>query len=231
MVSAVRFQTASGAAAQGVVAEPIVPSLAAGVLILHGSQGLTDHVRSIVRRFAHAGFVSFAPDLYRGRVADTPEEAERLAHELDWDDALDRIDGAVRTLGTHPRCNGNAGIVGFGIGGALAFSAASRIAGLSAAVPFYGMPRKGQAELERIRVPVLAHVATRDPRVSVQLAHDIQRRVRAAGGEMDVCVYETGHAFLNETRSDAYDAVAATLAWDRTVTFLREKLGESATAD
>jgi carboxymethylenebutenolidase len=225
MSSRVHFETPRGAGAAGQLSEPVEPTVAPGLLAVHGSRGLDDHALSLVHRFAHAGFIVLAPDLYGGEVARTAADAERMMGALQWDAALDQLEGAIRVLETHPRSSGKVAAVGFCIGGALAIAAASRLTGLSAVVSFYGLPAEGHAETARIQVPVLAHIAERDPWARVGLALELQQRVRDAGGEMDVCVYQAGHAFLNDSRPEAYEAVAATLAWDRTVFFLRRHLG------
>jgi carboxymethylenebutenolidase len=56
-----------------------------GVLVLHAWWGLNDTIKAFCNRLAANGFVTFAPDLYHGQVADTIPDAERLGSALDSD--------------------------------------------------------------------------------------------------------------------------------------------------
>ncbi len=156
------------------------------------------------------------------------EEAERLSGLLDWERALVRIAGAARYLTRHRRCDGRVGIVGFGLGGGLAFAAASRMPELGAVVAFYGLPVKGTFDPERVTAPVLAHFAARDPWARPERGKQIQDAIRRSHGQMSLCVYEADHAFVNDSRGEVYAANLATLAWDRTMVFLQDQLGTGA---
>ena len=166
-------------------------------------------------------------DLNAGMFADE-EEAERLSGLLDWERALVRIAGAARYLTRHRRCDGRVGIVGFGLGGGLAFAAASRMPELGAVVAFYGLPVKGTFDPERVTAPVLAHFAARDPWARPERGKQIQDAIRRSHGQMSLCVYEADHAFVNDSRGEVYAANLATLAWDRTMVFLQDQLGTGA---
>src|SRR5512135_3297257 len=54
-----------------------------GVLVLHAWWGLNETIKATCNRLAEGGFVTFAPDLYKGKVADTIPEAEALGKALD----------------------------------------------------------------------------------------------------------------------------------------------------
>lgn len=224
MHSQVRFGT-MGTGARGEMAEPLSVTMAPGILVLNEGWGVDSHVLSLIQRIAHAGFMAMAPDVYGGKVAADAAEAEVLMGRLDWDAALARIEEAGSYLAAHPRCDGRIGILGFGLGAGLAFAAASRMPDLGAAVCFYGLPVKGSFNAENVRAPVLAHFASRDPWARPERGKELQEAIRRCQGQMDVCVYEADHAFVNDTRSEVYAPDMATLAWDRTISFLRDQLG------
>src|SRR5467141_4675887 len=85
-----------------------------GVLVLHAWWGLNDFFEGLCNRFATAGFVAFAPDLYHGATASTRDGAEKLMSRLDQKAASREIVSGVRGLQVHPGVRGKRlGIVGF----------------------------------------------------------------------------------------------------------------------
>ncbi|PJF18562.1 hypothetical protein PSACC_01623 [Paramicrosporidium saccamoebae] len=55
-------------------------------------------MKNISERFASAGFTALAPDLYRGTVATTTDEASHLMSDLNWDTAMTDVQSAVEYL-------------------------------------------------------------------------------------------------------------------------------------
>ena len=147
---------------------------------------------------------------------------EQLMGELDWKVSLERARGAIDWLAAHERTNGRVGALGFCMGGALTFAAAAALPHLAAAVPFYGIPPSGA--WERVKAPVLAHFAARDQWAKPEGARAIQEAITAAGGSMELHVYDADHAFVNDTRPEVHDPASAKLAWDRSIAFLRAHL-------
>ena len=182
--------------------------------------GLNPQIEGLVERFAEAGFVAFAPDLYRGKLAKDATEAGAMMAALDGTRALGDVAGAVAHLRAHGRGNGKVAVTGFCMGGAYTFAAACFIRGLACTVPFYGLPPKPDWSL--VDAPVQAHVATRDGWVKPAAVERIQQILAGRGVRMDVHVYEADHAFMNETRPEVYSPDAAALAWDRAVAFLHQ---------
>src|SRR5262249_22271177 len=138
--------------------------------------------------------------------------------------AVAEIGDAMAFLKGHARSTGRVAVTGFCMGGALAFAAARSIDGLAAAVPFYGLPDLPSDEFANVRVPLQAHFARKDDWAKASAAEEIQRKVRAGGGQMDLYVYEAGHAFMRATDPQVYDAASAKVAWERTIEFLKKHL-------
>lgn len=113
------------------------------VIVIQEYWGLNDHIRDITRRYAKEGFLAVAPDLYRGKTANTPADAAKLMNDLPVDDGIATIQATVNELrATHGI--DHFGITGFCMGGTYALRAACLVEGISAAVPFYGdIPRRG----------------------------------------------------------------------------------------
>lgn len=222
MAKRVHFPAASGGEAQGELALPAASGRVPGVILFHEWWGLNDHVRSLIERLSAAGFAALALDLYDGKTTKDADEAGELMNGLDWSRAMDRARGAVDWLAAHERTSGRVGAVGFCMGGALTFAAAATIPHLGAAVPFYGVPPQG--EWAKIKAPVLAHFARRDGWAKPAAAEAIREAVVAAGGTMELHVYDADHAFVNDTRPEVHDPENARLAWERTVAFLKDHL-------
>jgi carboxymethylenebutenolidase len=212
----------NGSACSGYLATPAAP--APGVVVLQEWWGLVPHIREVCDRFADAGFVALAPDLYHGRATEEPDEGEKLMMDLRLDDAARDMGGAVDHLLGRPDVRPKrVGAVGFCMGGALVFALAS-LRPIDAAVPFYGVPMH-DLETAGTRAAFLGHFAEDDDWATPELGRSTFGGLRSAGLEAELHVYSgTEHAFFNDT-GDTYDAGAAALAWNRTVTFLHRVLG------
>jgi carboxymethylenebutenolidase len=225
MATKIEFKAKSGAATSGEIALPGGSGKAPGLVLVQEWWGVNDHIRSLADRFAAAGFVTLAPDLYHGKSTTDSNEAGQLMGALDGKQAMDDIAGAVAALLAHPRSNGKVGITGFCMGGAYAFAAASALPEIGAVVPFYGIPPAERLDFAKMKAPILAHFASRDQWATAARAAEIQKEVTARHGSMRLEIYEADHAFVNDTRPDAYAPEAAKLAWERTLAFLHQHLG------
>ncbi|MFT3775004.1 MAG: dienelactone hydrolase family protein [Minicystis sp.] len=225
MANRVEFKAKSGAAASGDLSLPEGSGKAPALVLVQEWWGVNDHIRSLADRFAKAGFLVLAPDLYHGKVTKDAGEAGQLMQALDGKQAMDEIAGAVAYLQAHERSNGKIGITGFCMGGAYTFAATSAIPEIAAAAPFYGVPPADRMDFARMKAPILAHFARRDQWATVEKAEEIVRQINAAGGDAKVEVYDADHAFVNDTRPEVYAPEQAKLAWDRTVEFLHRHLG------
>ncbi len=114
---------------------------------------------------------------------------------------------------------GNVGIVGFCFGGSIAWAAAARLPGLSAAVGYYGGRIIAMKDMQP-RVPTLLHFGEKDQHIPVAGV----REVAAAHPEVAVHIYPADHGFSCDHR-ESYDAPSAALAWSRTLEFFGKHLG------
>jgi len=196
-------------------------------IVLQEWWGLDAHIRSICDRFAAAGFFALAPDLYRGETASQPSEAEQKMMALSMEEAEKDMCGAADYLRSQPGVEGaGVGSVGFCLGGGLSVWAAARCPAIAATVTFYYVMPHGKPDFSAIKGPVLGHFGTADEFVPVEDANALQSEMRDAGVRVSFQFYENaGHAFFNDTnRLGTYDEQAAQLAWERTLSFLREAL-------
>jgi carboxymethylenebutenolidase len=225
MTTTVTFEAAGGGGqVSGLLAEPSGAAKAPSLVLLQEWWGINDHVRSLADRLAKEGFLVVVPDLYHGKTTKDPGEAAALMTALDTLAAMKEVAGATAFLKAHARGNGKVGVIGFCMGGALALASACHVEGLSAIVPFYGIPPAEKVDYAKVTAPILAHVAKKDEWVTVAKADALKAQLDGLGKSMVLEVYDAGHAFVNDTRPEAYDAPSAKLAWERSIDFLNKHL-------
>jgi carboxymethylenebutenolidase len=219
----------NGTAGQGYLAVP-GSGTGPGVVVIQEWWGLVPHIQDVCDRFAAEGFVALAPDLYRGTKLSTtePDEAGKEMMALALDRAGRDMSGAVDEVAR--RCSGaGVGVVGFCMGGGLALVlACQRPDAVQACVPFYGIIPwpDAQPDYSALRAAVLGHIAEKDEYFTPAAAAELESQLRALGKEAEFHVYPgTDHAFFNDSRPEVHDAEASRLAWDRTLEFLRARLG------
>lgn len=196
------------------------------VLVVHENRGLQPYTRDVARRLAVAGFVGVALDFLspQGGTPADEDKARAMIAALDIPTATADGVATIDWLAAHKLLSGKVGVVGFCWGGAMADRLAVAAGpALKAAVAFYGPPPP-PADAAKVKAAMLLHYAGSDDRVNAGAAPWVQA-LQAA--HVDVRRFDypgTQHAFHNDTSAARYDEAAATLAWDRTITFLREKL-------
>jgi carboxymethylenebutenolidase len=221
MGESIRFAS-NGDEAPGWLAVP-EQAAAGGVVVIQEWWGLNDHVRQIADRFAAAGFAALAPDLYRGSVTRSPDEAGKLLMALDIERAHRDLQGAIDRVAREG--GGRVGVVGFCMGGALSLFAACRAGDrIGACVVFYGGHPKVSYDFDTLRAPVLGHWAEDDDFANPN-AERFEQELSQRGHPFEFHRYPgTRHAFFNDTRPEVYDAAASALSWERTLAFLRKQL-------
>ena len=200
-----------------------------GLVLIQEWWGLVPHIQDLAERFAAAGFVTLAPDLYHGDKTTEPDEAGKLMMALNLDQAGRDLAGAVTFLQGHDAVAGEqVGVTGFCMGGGLALVLACQQGdAIGACVPWYGLIPwpDAQPDWDALTAPVLMHVAGNDEYFSPEKARELEADLVARGKQVEVHVYDgADHAFFNDDRPEVYDAEAGALAWSRTVEFLAEHL-------
>ncbi|MBI4868558.1 MAG: dienelactone hydrolase family protein [Candidatus Wallbacteria bacterium] len=219
----IRFSRPDGQECPGYLATPAAGGDAPGIVVIQEWWGLNDQIRGVADRFAAAGYRALVPDLYRGRVAATPDEANHMMSGLDWGAAtVQDVQGAVHHLGRGGR---RVAVLGFCMGGALTLLAAAKVSGVTAGVCFYGIPPESACDFASIRVPLLLHFAEHDDWCNAAAVDQLAARLTAGRVPHDLHRYDAQHAFFNEQRPEVYDAATSKLAWDRSLQFLARELG------
>jgi carboxymethylenebutenolidase len=197
-----------------------------GVLVIQEWWGLVPHIRDVCDRLARAGLTALAPDLYRGEVGGDPDAAGRLMMDLEIPRAARDLDAAVTELLNNDAVTGpKVGAVGFCMGGQLALLAATQNRRIGAVVDFYGIHPNVTLDLSSLEAPVLGIFAENDEFIPSEAVEKLRADLEAAGVRAKFRV-EAGaaHAFMNDSRPDVHDAVAAAACWEVAVSFLSAEL-------
>jgi carboxymethylenebutenolidase len=216
-----------------------------GVVMIHDVWGLADHTRDLARRLAGEGFSVLAIDLYRREAEVAIENPGEWMRSLSDRQVLEDVQAGVDYLAAHPSTGGHGiGVTGFCMGGMYALLAACGCRGLSGSVAYYGLlsyehgllhdpagrdpaskPRQPLDAVGDLSCPLLCFFGDQDEFVPLADVELLRERLEGAPQPAEVVVYPgCGHAFMNDTRPDAYRPEAAQQAWDRMIEFLRNRV-------
>jgi carboxymethylenebutenolidase len=217
----------NGDGAYAFVAQPDDDKKHPGIVLIQEWWGIEPHIVDLAQRLATDGFVVAVPDLYHGKVATEPNDAQRMKMLISGnvDRAAREIIGALEMVKAMPNVEPKKlGLMGFCIGGLMTYIVASRYPDLGAVVPFYGAgydPTPG--EVAKVNAPVLAFYGRRDKSIPMEQVQKIERLYRQAGKDYTVKVFDAGHAFLNPDHGMGNEK-AATEAWPLAIQFLKKQL-------
>ncbi len=229
MAEMVEFPS-NGDVASGYLVIPAAGS-GPGVMVIQEWWGLDSGIKEMADRLAAAGFVALAPDLYHGELAghDEMDKAAHLMQDLPPERAGRDMSSAVDYLSNHAAItSAGVGVVGFCMGGMLAFIiAAQRPDKIKAVVSFYGFPQ-GDAEPDwsQLAAPIRGHMAENDDFFPPAAARALEAKLRGMGKDVTMTVHPgTGHAFMGPHNAlGTLNAALAAQIWPDVVTFLGSTL-------
>lgn len=195
--------------------------------------GVTDHIVDVCNRFAEAGWTAVAPHLFHRQgdpvlAYDDLEHALPLAHGLDGTQMDEDVDAAIASLQAAGIEAQTIAVVGYCMGGSVAFHTAARRR-LCAAVTYYGGGlTKGRFgypaavdEAALLQTPWLGHFGDKDGSIPVDDVEALRTAITAAPVEAELHRYaDAQHGFNCNDRPAVFDAAASAQAWTRTFDFL-----------
>ncbi|CAN5735210.1 dienelactone hydrolase family protein [soil metagenome] len=200
-----------------------------GLLVIQEWWGLVDHIRDVCDRFAAAGFVALAPDLYHGETTTEPDEAGKLMMALNLDQAVADMSGAIAYLQEHEATTSTRlGVTGFCMGGGLALVVeAERPAAFTACAPWSGLIpwEHAQPDWSNVQAKVRGNFAEQDGFFGPDKARALESDLKEAGVDAELTIWPgVDHAFFNDTRPEVHDKAVSDQAWAQTVAFLHAEL-------
>ncbi len=193
------------------------------IVVIQEIFGVNSHIRAVCDRFAGEGYVAVAPALFdrqernfeSGYSPDEIANARKFIASPDWAAMLRDVQAAIAEV----KSVGPVGIVGFCMGGTVAFLAATRLDGLSAAVCYYGGRIAAFAD-EKPRCPVQMHFGDQDQSIPMSDVETIKQK----RPDCEIHVYPgAGHGFHCDERA-SFNEQSAKTAWQRTTAFLQKHM-------
>lgn len=196
----------------------------AGLVVIQEAFGVNSHIRSVTDGFAKDGFLAVAPALYdrQQRAVElgyTPEDMQKgiaLARGGNADDYVKDTAAAIEYARQHT--GKKVGVIGYCLGGSVAWLAAARLHP-DAAVGYYG----GQIlnfSGEKPTAPLILHFGLQDTHIPKP---ETDEKVAARHPEIPIYWYQAGHGFSCNDRA-SYNPEAAKLARERSLEFLKKHL-------
>lgn len=192
-----------------------------GVLLLHSFWGLTSSVKNLADGLADRGYTVLAPDINFGELPESEQEALDHLGAASPDRLASLVISSAALL--HERSSeGPIAVIGFGMGGSLGLWASVRLADvITTAVSFYGSQ---QIDFAGSKSAYLIHLAEEDEYISDDEAAFMEATMGLESLPVEVITYAgTRHGFC-EPDGDTFDPAASEQAWERTRTFLEERL-------
>jgi carboxymethylenebutenolidase len=210
-----------------------------GLLLIQEIFGVNQHIQDVVRRFAAAGYVVAAPDLfYRSGHwlsfgYDQFAEARPIVNRLTGDQVTGDLAATLDFLAAQPDVDpARLGTVGYCFGGRASLVAASRFGErVKAAAVYYGggivsdQPDAPVTRVGTIRCPVVGFFGGLDKHIPPEHAQRLEQALTQAGIPNAIYCYPyADHGFFCDARP-SYNPRAAQDAWQRTLAFFAANLG------
>jgi carboxymethylenebutenolidase len=203
-----------------------------GIVVLHEIFGVTDYLRKRARDLAQAGYVAMVPQLYWRLESDVelPEDTQEglqqafgYLQRLDEPRAIDDAAAALEHLRAMPETAGRAGVLGFCMGGRLAFGVAAA-ADPDVVVSYYGSGIGSQLDrAPSVTAPIVFHFGDADAYLPLDEANRIKAAFAAHPSARVHIHAGAGHAFDNPSPMFHHPA-ASEEAWPQTIAFLHQHL-------
>ena len=200
------------------------------VIVLQEAFGVNDHIEDVTRRFAQAGYRAVAPHLFHRSgdpVLDYGNFEKIMPHMQALSEAglLEDLDVTLAYLAAAGLAAPSVGVVGFCMGGSVAFLAAARRR-LGAGVTFYGggvaEGRFGMPPLVELapglETPWLGLFGDEDQGIPIDQVESLRQAAATAAVPTEIVRYQgAGHGFRCDARPDSYHQASAEDGWRRTL--------------
>ncbi len=204
-------------------------------LVVQEIFGVHEHIKDICRRFAKAGYLAIAPEMY-ARQGDVSKlqmnQIMPIVAKVPDEQVMSDLDASVAWAKKNNGNTAKLGITGFCWGGRIVWLYAAHNPGLKAGVAWYGrlvppppdranpLQPKHPVELAKdLKAPVLGLYGGKDTGIPLDTVEQMKKAIKDAGKPSEIIVYpEAQHGFHADYRpsykkDDAQDGWAKLLAW------------------
>ncbi|HEX2173004.1 MAG TPA: dienelactone hydrolase family protein [Dehalococcoidia bacterium] len=226
----------------GYLARPSRAGTYPAVIVIHEAFGLVEHIRDLCRRFANAGFIAAAPDLYTRTGGPNPDDMQSVFPKMfGLSDAqvVRDLEATAAFLRGQEGANGKVGCIGFCSGGRQTLLFACSSSQVDAAVDCWGgfttratpndtttpeRPTPVMDLVPQLRCPLFAVYGETDQNPPPSEAEELRRRAQQSGQPVEIKVFpNVGHAFLADYRP-SYNEAAANELWPQVISFFEKHL-------
>lgn len=204
-------------------------------LVVQEIFGVHEHIKDICRRFAKAGYLAIAPEMY-ARQGDVSKlqmnQIMPIVAKVPDEQVMSDLDAAVAWAKKNGGNTAKLGITGFCWGGRIVWLYAAHNPGLKAGVAWYGrlvppppdranplQPKHPVELVKDLKAPVLGLYGGKDTGIPLDTVEQMRKAIKDAGKPSEIIVYpEAQHGFHADYRpsykkDDAQDGWAKLLAW------------------
>jgi carboxymethylenebutenolidase len=208
-----------------------------GLLLVQEIFGVSSYIRAVAERLAAAGYVVGAPDVFwrfapgwdPGHDQAALTASIEQVGKLDPEKAVSDCVAACAQLRRLAEVDGNPGVIGFCLGGTLAFGVALAD-DPAVCVSYYGSGVPGMADrLDEVTCPTLFHFGREDAYIPAAGVEALAAAIDGRSGFV-LNIEVAGHAFDNHDSEMFHNEAAAKAAWAKTMAFLAEHLPVKAIA-
>jgi carboxymethylenebutenolidase len=211
---------------QGILYTPPGKGPIAAIIVIHEYWGLNDWVKEQASKLADQGYETLAIDLYRGKVATTPDMAHEIMRGVPEDRAKRDLHAAFVFLQAQPNVKKDRiGAIGWCMGGGYSLDVALQEPTLAADVINYGHLATDPESLKKINAPILGLFGGQDQGIPPADVKKFGETLDKMGKKIDTKIYDdAGHGFENPNNKTGYRPHDTADAWKRTVAFFAENL-------
>jgi len=211
---------------QGILYTPAGKGPFPALIVIHEWWGLNDWVKEQASKLSDQGYVALALDLYRGKVATTPDMAHEIMRGVPEDRAKRDLHAAFEYLASQPQVKKDRiGAIGWCMGGGYSLDVALQEPTLAADVINYGHLATDPEALKKINAPILGLFGAQDHGIPPPDVRKFGEVLNQMGKKIEIKIYDdAGHAFENPNNKEGYREADAADAWKRTVEFLATTL-------
>ena len=196
------------------------------IVLIHEWWGLNAWIKQNAESLSTLGYITLAIDLYRGNVAETPDDAHQLMRGLPEDRAVRDLKAAVNFLQARPDVNPKKiGSAGWCMGGGYSLAAALNVPQIAACVICYGRLVTDSSTIQKISCPLLGIFGEEDKGIPPSSVKEFETTCKSLGKAIDVTIYEKAwHAFMNPNNKDGYRENSSKDAWKKINSFFDKTL-------
>src|SRR5271168_2367836 len=174
---------------QGVLYTPAGKGPFPAIIVIHEWWGLNDWVKDQAAKLADQGYVTLAIDLYRGKVATTPDMAHEIMRGVPEDRAKRDLHAAFEFLQSQPNVRKDRiGSIGWCMGGGYSLDVALQEPTLAATVINYGHLATDPGALKKINAPILGRFGAQDHGITPDDVHKFGDALDKMGKKIDVTI-------------------------------------------